>query len=327
WRVTMSRYNFEIHHVPGEVHVVADMFSRWAHPEFDRGAITLGVADAGAADTGELQEGAARMVSSREAVTADAELLRFDPTDFPSLGDIRQAQLEHVSLADHALFGLKEDITNRVLVNDAGQIFVPDARSLRQRLCVVAHQGEAGHRGIDNTLRLLNERFVWPNIENDVRTYVRQCLHCLRARGGRKVPRPWGDTLHANGAHQVLHFDFMFVRAADASTDHEYQYTLVIMDGFSRFVELVPSARADASTAVNALIGWFSRYGRVHTFVSDQGSHFNNRVMKMLRDALGISHHFTAVYAPWSNGRVERVNREIRELLTMLRSARRRRWV
>ncbi|MDR3427875.1 RNase H-like domain-containing protein, partial [Silvimonas sp.] len=128
WRVTMSRYNFEIHHVPGEVHVVADMFSRWAHPEFDRGAITPGVADAGAANTGELQEGAARMVSSREAVTADAELLRFDPTDFPSLGDIRQAQLEHVSLADRALFGLKEDITNRVLVNDAGQIFVPDAR-------------------------------------------------------------------------------------------------------------------------------------------------------------------------------------------------------
>ena len=95
------------------------------------------------------------------------------------------------------------------------------------------------------------------------------------------------------------------------------------MDGFSRFVELVPSATADARTVVDAVLRWFARFGRVHMFVSDQGSHFHNVVVKSLRDALDIDHHFTAVYAPWSNGRVERVNREIREVLTMLRLERR----
>ena len=166
--------------------------------------------------------------------------------------------------------------------------FVPGANSLRQHLCILAHQGEAGHRGIDNTLHLLRERFVWMGLDADVGTFVRQCLHCLKVRGGRTVPRPWGDTLHANGSHQILHFDFMFIRAADPSTEHGYEYLLVIMDGFSRFVELVRSATADARAVVDAFMKRFARssFGRVHMFVSDQGSHFHNVVVKSLRDAL-----------------------------------------
>lgn len=305
----MQRFSYRIHHIAGEKHIVADMFSRWANP--DSRAVH--------ADDPDTVGGAARSLRSFPTQHVDTELLRFGPPDFPSLSEIRRVQERYLTATDRLKHGLIEDTTTRVWCNAAGQVYVPDACSLRQRLCVLAHQGEAGHRGSDNTFRLLRERFAWDNMDSDVGTFTRQCLHCLRVRGGRKVPRPWGDTLHANDIHQVLHFDYMYIRAADASTDHGHQYVLVIMDGFSRFVELVPSASADARTVVDALLMWFARFGRVHTFVSDQGSHFLNSVVSLLRDALGIAHHFTAVYAPWSNGRVERVNREIRELLTMLR--------
>ena len=53
-------------------------------------------------------------------------------------------------------------------------------------------------------------------------------------------------------------------------------------------------------------------------FISDQGTHFINDTMTLLQQRLLIQHHFTAAYAPWSNGQVERVNREIRELLSTL---------
>ena len=200
WRVTIERFSYHFHHIPGEKHVVADMFSRWANPDFTR---------APSADT--VVEGAARSARSRrkKTKTVDAELLRFEPDDFPSVEDIRQAQVKHLTRHDKMSFALTLGTTTRVWSDPAGRIFVPDANSLRQRLCVLAHQGEAGHRGIDNTLRLLRERFVWMGLDADVGTFVRQCLHCLKVRGGRTVPRPWGDTLHANGPHQVLHFDFM----------------------------------------------------------------------------------------------------------------------
>ena len=79
----------------------------------------------------------------------------------------------------------------------------------------------------------------------------------------------------------------------------------------THFVELVPCASANAQSVVNALLEWFSRFGVVYIWVSDQGSHFKNAVVKDLNDRLQAQHHFTLPYCPWANGTVERVNRDI----------------
>jgi transposase InsO family protein len=55
-------------------------------------------------------------------------------------------------------------------------------------------------------------------------------------------------------------------------------------------------------------------------FVSDQGSHFKNRLLSSIADVIGASHHFTLAYVPWSNGTVEVVNREILRVLRALLS-------
>ena len=90
------------------------------------------------------------------------------------------------------------------------------------------------------------------------------------------------------------------------------------MDGFSKFVRLTPCANTNAENAVQAIMEWFAMFGKCNQFISDQGTHFINDIMTLLQQRLLIQHHFTAAYAPWSNGQVERVNREIRELLSAL---------
>jgi transposase InsO family protein len=92
------------------------------------------------------------------------------------------------------------------------------------------------------------------------------------------------------------------------------------VDGFSRFVELYPAADNTASTVVNALMDWFKRYGIAKQFVSDNGTHFLNAVVTELSQRLLNEHHFTMVYTPWSNGHIERFNREIKRLFIALRS-------
>jgi transposase InsO family protein len=59
-----------------------------------------------------------------------------------------------------------------------------------------------------------------------------------------------------------------------------------------------------------ALQDWFSSYGVVPTWVSDQGSHFKNTVIRELNEKLGAEHKFSLPYCPWSNGTIERVNRD-----------------
>jgi len=108
-----------------------------------------------------------------------------------------------------------------------------------------------------------------------------------------------------------IHFDFAHVRAATPDTPSGYEYILVIVDGYSRYVELVPAKSPTAAATVQALLAWFGRYGVANKWTSDQGSHFTAQVVTQLSELLGTAHHFTPAYAPWSNGKVERMNKEV----------------
>ena len=49
-----------------------------------------------------------------------------------------------------------------------------------RRKTVIACHDEFGHLGMDKTLVLLQERFFWPRMNDDVRTHIRSCECCIR---------------------------------------------------------------------------------------------------------------------------------------------------
>jgi transposase InsO family protein len=306
WQIHMRGFNFRIHHVSGEDNVLADMISRWAAPSpIDTNSeIALAV-----------RRRHTHITPDVNSTFAPEIAIQFNVADAPSEEDIIAAQTSDQS--DLSAYDLHKDVDG-VLNTAKGQMFVPDKDFLRLRLCIVAHQGPAGHRGINTTTTWITQRFWWPTVDRDIAVFCRTCLQCQYTRGGKTVPRPLLDTFHASRPNQQLHFDFMHIRQATTAT--QFQYVLVIMDGFSKFVRLTPCTNATADVTVQALMEWFSLFGICHQFVSDQGTHFLNDVMILLQQRLTIQHHFTAAYAPWSNGQVERVNREIRELLTAMLS-------
>ena len=51
--------------------------------------------------------------------------------------------------------------------------------------------------------------------------------------------------------------------------------------------------------------------GVPRVWVSDTATHFKNRVITQLSDALKVDHRFDASYIPWSNGTCERMVREV----------------
>ena len=97
----------------------------------------------------------------------------------------------------------------------------------------------------------------------------------------------------------------------------EYTQLLIIKDDFSHFVELIPCVHATAQFVAGALMDWFSKFGIANTWVSDQGAHFKNTVLRELNERLQAKHPFTLPYCPLSNGTVERVNRDV---LTVFRA-------
>jgi transposase InsO family protein len=311
WIVIMGQFNYKIKHVKGEDNVVADMLSRWGAPVAETATADDTAAEVAAA-VDDVQPPTDATVSRFSA----GEDAAFTVADAPEIAEVVEEQIKLKS-DDMEALGLHRD-DDGVWVDNEQRIYIPDSRFLRIRLCIAAHQGLGGHRGEKVTRRWLQEKYWWPKMRDNVKMFCQTCLGCQRTRGAFTIPRAVLQHRHATGPNQVLHFDYTYIRAATADTPGRFTYVLVIRDEFSKLTELVPTANADACTVVNSLLSWFARHGIVRQWVSDRGTHFLNTVMEELATKLQASHHFSAAYAPWSNGMVERVNRELRELLSSL---------
>ena len=244
--------------------------------------------------------------------------IEFGVADHPSDEEIIHEQHAQVAVTEATRLGLHQRADDNAWIDSKGRLYIPDTRNLRLRLIVTAHQGLGGHRSWEATVGWMKSRIMWPTMEQDTRTIVRACLHCLRCKGGRTIPRPWLSIPTPDGPNKMIHFDFFHV--VEPTDESQPQYVLVIVDAFSRFSWLVPCHKANAKTAATALMQWFALFGVVRHWGSDNGRHFQNEVLTHLASMLGADHHFTAAYAPWSNGLVERLNREVRTTLGTLTS-------
>jgi hypothetical protein len=93
---------------------------------------------------------------------------------------------------------------------------------------------------------------------------------------------------------------------------------LVIKDEYSGLVYIAPTERADADSAMEVLAFYMSFTCVPKMIRSDGGSHFVNGTIDGACKLLGIKHHVTTPYMSFSNGSVERVNRDLKALLQIV---------
>jgi hypothetical protein len=96
-------------------------------------------------------------------------------------------------------------------------------------------------------------------------------------------------------------------------------FILVIVDCFTRWVELYPLKDTTAALAARKILEFAGRFGFPTKFRSDQGSQFVNAIIQELLSILGSDHELSMAYSKEENGIVERMNREVnRHLRNML---------
>ena len=93
-------------------------------------------------------------------------------------------------------------------------------------------------------------------------------------------------------------------------------YILLTVDYVSKWVEAISCFINDARTMVGFIQrNILSNFGAPRTIISDEGSHFVNKVFKKLRSIYGIRHVMGLAYHPRSNGQDEISNREIKKII------------
>ena len=104
-------------------------------------------------------------------------------------------------------------------------------------------------------------------------------------------------------------------------------YILLVVDYVSKWVEATTCPRNDASTIVGFIKrNILSRFGTPITIISDEGSHFPNKVFAKPMVRYGIKHMMGLSYHPQSNGQAEISNREVKKIMEKTMNTSRKDW-
>jgi hypothetical protein len=172
----------------------------------------------------------------------------------------------------------------------------------------------AAHFSIDTMFDKIQSRYYWPQMYNDIRSYVISCDSCQR-RGKQKTKLPLHPIPVESPFHQIG-IDFIGPLPV---TKNGNKYIITAMDYLTKWPEARPVKEATAEQAALFIYEEIiCRHGCPSKILSDQGTHFRNQIIEKLMEKFKIQHLFSTPYHPQTNGLVERFNRTLSESLAKL---------
>ena len=179
------------------------------------------------------------------------------------------------------------------------------------------HNSFIGHGGVDRTLqKLSHDGHTWDKMRAHVSMFIRKLCPCCEKMSYLKTPIcaiPY--TLASYSPMERVSIDTIGPLPSD---DRGNCYIIVIIDNFSRFVELYPVPNAGAEYAATTLVSHIGRYGAPAHLHSDGGKQFVNNILAELILLVGTEHVVTTAYSHEENGLVERANKEVMRYLRAL---------
>jgi len=107
---------------------------------------------------------------------------------------------------------------------------------------------------------------------------------------------------------------------------HGNQMLLVMIDGFSKWTELVPLRSATAESLMKAFRERIiARYGVPKVVITDNGVQFASLIFKGFLAEMGIRQQFTAPYTPQENP-TERANKTVKTMIAQFAGQDQRNW-
>lgn len=167
----------------------------------------------------------------------------------------------------------------------------------------MAKNHQLSHPGVMATTRLIQERYVWPNINRDCRNFVRQCIACQRAKIQRHTKSPLSTFDGVTRRFEHINIDIV----GPLLPSKGFSYILTAIARYSKWPEAYPIANITAETITTTLIsGWISRFGVPSKITTDRGAQFESILFNQINQAPGVKHLRTTSYHPQANGMLER---------------------
>ncbi len=196
---------------------------------------------------------------------------------------------------------------------------------LRRQVMYYLHTHRtAGHVGMKKTSANIRRRFWWPRIRDDIKRWCHTCRPCQqrKARYGLKNS-PLQSDLVGSPMERVC----IDILSFQEETDNGNTCVLVVSDVFTKWTEAFALPDHQALTVADTLVTEvFLKLGVPRILHCDQGREFESDLIKSICDLLEIKKSRTSPYRPQSDGQVERFNRTLISMLSMLCASNKQDW-
>ena len=301
WQLTVQEYNPSFSYIPGKANTVADALSRHVAP-----VATLTVSHS----LPTLEEVRKLQHSDQFCSSLIYYLNSGDSSALPKL----PVPADSFRLKDDVLYKSSNIASEDESLYHVSQLVIPQV--LVPTILYHIHDSPlAGHPGKDRSFKQAQRTYFWPSMRKDI---IRHCLLCSACA----THRPSLHHESPNLSYPIPHapWDSLSVDVLKLPlTENGFKYLLVCIDSFSRFCILVPLKDKSARSVARALIDEvICRYSSPKVLLSDNGTEFNNSLLKAVCETFAIKKCNIVPYSPQANGKVERANRRILDVLRFI---------
>ena len=349
WGILLQGYNFEIKHKSGSQNCTADFLSRQRYSDssptesndladhvfsLNSGEYTQTTLIYPGEDDAEIMIAAAE--PGQDGVDADRDLFiglsvyQQDCPDFrhiyqylahhkvpdnPQLARTVVAESYNYEMEDGVLMHFYSKRGKNVPLEErlVKQTAIPQC--LRDELLKSYHDCIAGggHQGFERTYSSLRNKYYWPSMYEDIRQYVRTCEVCQQSKRAFNAKPP---PLQPQAVDDVFGRWQMDILSGLPTTKDKYKHILVMVDSYSKWVELFPLRTQEATEVATVIFREvISRYGAMRSILSDRGQNFMSKLVQALAEMFDIKRYYTSPYHPMTNGLIESKNSYILQAL------------
>ena len=284
WALTLASYEYTIKYKSGPANTNADALSRLPLPNTSISEVPIPselVLLMEHTSTGPLSAAQVKTMTQRDPVLSRvySYLLRGWPNTVDTSLNPYSSRRHELSVCNGCiLWG------NRVIIPKAGcQIILDELHDSHQGVCRMKERA--------------GMVVWWPQMDKQIEALASCCVACQASRHLPPVAplQPWSFPARS---WSRLHMDY-----AGPIDNH---MLLVIVDAFSKWVDVFPVKSASSATTIGKLRILFATHGIPDSIVSDNGSPFTSAEMKEFLTANGVRHITSSPYHPSSNGLAER---------------------
>ena len=295
FRMRLLRYDFTISHIPGQDLVTADALSRapvsnstasdqFLEEEVD--AYIQAVIDSLPASEGRLAE--IREAQQQDELCQEVIKMEGWPAKHKLVGLVKKF---------HPMAG--ELAVDGGLLMRGNHLVIPSALQAE-----VLTQLHVGHQGIQKCRERAKQSVWWPGLSGKIEELVRSCPECIKFQSQRAEPmRPT----------QLPELPWQ--RVATDLFEWQKSTYLLIVDYFSRWIEIARLDQTTATAVIQHTSSIFARHGIPEVVISDNGPQYTSDAYSAFSEKYGFRHITSNPYHPQGNGEAERAVQTIKRLL------------